>query len=196
MKAAAGLQRPALFVDKDGTLVVDVPYNAEPAQVRWRLAVPQALAALARAGFAIVVVSNQRGIALGRFSAAQFDDLKRAMRQRLLDEAGVELTDFLHCPHDVDADGRPVCRCRKPEPGMLLDAAERHGLDLAASWMVGDTLDDVEAGRRAGRRAILYDSGGETLWQGGPLRTPHARLADWDEVVHRLIADRAAEARA
>lgn len=186
-------RRPALFVDKDGTLVVDLPYNVDPALLAWQPAAPQALAALAQAGFAIVVVSNQQGLALGRFSAAQFEVLRQALQERLLAEAGVELTDFLFCPHAPLANGAPACACRKPEPGMLLAAAERHQLDLAASWMVGDTLDDVEAGRRAGCRSILYDSGGETLWRNGPLRAPQARVQDWDEVVHRVLADSRAE---
>lgn len=189
MSRAPVSRRPALFVDKDGTLVVDLPYNADPARVEWQPAAPQALAAVARAGLAIVVVSNQAGLALGRFTAAEFDGLRRAIARRLQAEAGVVLTDFVFCPHAPGADGAPVCGCRKPEPGLLIDAAERHGLDLAASWMVGDTLDDVEAGRRAGCRAILYDSGGETVWRPGPMRTPHARLQDWDEVAHRVLAD-------
>lgn len=190
MSRAPAAARPALFVDKDGTLVVDVPYNADPARLEWQPVAPQALAVVARAGLAIVVVSNQAGLALGRFTAAEFERLRRAVAERLQAEAGVVLTDFVFCPHAPGADGAPVCGCRKPEPGLLIDAAERHGLDLAASWMVGDTLDDVEAGRRAGCRAILYDSGGETVWRPGPMRTPHARYQDWDEVAHHVLAQR------
>ena len=64
-----------------------------------------------------------------------------------------------------------------------------HQLDLARSWMVGDTLDDVEAGHRAGCRSILFDSGGETVWRLSPLRMPAARCRDWDEVAHWIVAD-------
>lgn len=180
--------RRAVFIDKDGTLVENVPYSVDTARLRFAPAAPQALGALANAGYAIVVVSNQSGIARGLFSAEAFERLRSVLEQRLRDEAGVVLTDVLHCPHAPRDDGLPQCACRKPEPGMLLEAARRHGIDLGASWIVGDTLDDIEAGHRAGCRGVLYDSGGETVWRLSPLRRPEARLTDWDEVVHRILA--------
>lgn len=181
------MNRPAVFLDKDGTLLVDVPYNADPALVRWQPGACEALASLQQAGYALVVVSNQSGLARGRFSAAQFERLRASIARRLSAEAGVRLTDFVFCPHAPRADGSPACVCRKPQPLMLRHAAAEHGLDLKRSWMVGDTLDDVEAGRRAGCRTILYDSGGETLWQTGPERTPHARQRHWAEVARTIL---------
>lgn len=183
----AATARPAVFIDKDGTLVDDVPYNADPALQRIRPSAPRALAALAQQGYALVVVSNQSGIGRGLFSAAQFDALRQALQQEL-EAAGVRLDAFFHCPHAPGASGRPACACRKPRPGMLMRAARRHRLDLARSWMVGDTLDDVEAGHRAGCRSLLYDSGGETVWRLTPLRRPDARVDDWPAVA-RLILD-------
>jgi D-glycero-D-manno-heptose 1,7-bisphosphate phosphatase len=181
-------RRPALFVDKDGTLVENVPYNADPTLLRFQPGACEALAAFAAAGFALVVVSNQSGLALGRFTHGQFAQLRAALRQRLRDEAGVELTGFYYCPHAPAPDGTPACACRKPQPFLLHCAAIHHRLDLPRSWMVGDTLDDVEAGQRAGCHTILYDSGGETRWRTGPLRRPEARHTDWDEVVHTVLA--------
>jgi D-glycero-D-manno-heptose 1,7-bisphosphate phosphatase len=192
--AMAARSRPAVFIDKDGTLVRNVPYNVDPALVEFMPGAPQALAALSAAGFALVVVTNQSGLAQGRFSAAAFARLRASVRQRLRQAAGVELTDFLHCPHAPDAEGRPACLCRKPLPGMLRRAAHRHGLDLAASWIVGDTLDDIEAGRRCGSRGLLLDTGGETIWKRSPLRIPEARLADWLDVAELILADRRAAA--
>lgn len=186
----ASSSRPAVFIDKDGTLVHNVPYNVDPARLSFMPGAPEALAALAAAGFALVVVTNQSGLAQGRFSAAAFARLRAALRQRLREAAGVELTDFLHCPHAPDADGRPACLCRKPRPGMLLHAARRHGLDLAASWIVGDTLDDIEAGRRGGCRGLLLDTGGETLWKRSHLRVPEHRLDSWLDVGEIILADR------
>ncbi len=183
-----GPERPAVFIDKDGTLIDDVPYNADPALLRFRPAALAALAALQRAGFALVIVSNQSGLALGRFTLAEFQHLQRVLQQRLRAEAGVRLTDFLFCPHAPAAEGQNGCLCRKPAPGMLLRAANRHRLDLDRSWMVGDTLDDVEAGRRAGCRALLYDSGGETVWRQGPLRKPELRLRAWDDVARCILS--------
>ncbi|WP_374672880.1 D-glycero-alpha-D-manno-heptose-1,7-bisphosphate 7-phosphatase [Ideonella sp.] len=181
-------ERPAVFIDKDGTLVENVPWNVDPAELRLMPGAAEALQALACGGFALVVVTNQSGLAEGRFSAAQFASLRAALRQ-MLRERGVTLTDFLHCPHAASADGRPACLCRKPQPGMLHRAARLHGLDLARSWMVGDILDDVEAGRRAGCRSILLDSGGETVWRRTPLRVADHRVDDWIDVAERILGD-------
>lgn len=178
--------RPAVFLDKDGTLVVDVPYNADPALLRFTPRALPALQALQRAGYALVVVSNQPGLALGRFSAQQFDTLRRALQDRLQAEAGVALDGFFFCPHAPQAG----CDCRKPAAGLLLRAAEALGLDLARSWMVGDILNDVEAGQRAGCRGLLLDVGHETLWQFTPQRRPHHRAKDlWDAARHILGSD-------
>jgi histidinol-phosphate phosphatase family protein len=181
-------RRPAVFIDKDGTLVENVPYNVDPSLLRFTAGAPQALAALAAGGYALVVVTNQSGLALGRFCPAAFAGLRGALKARLQDEAGVGLDDFLHCPHAPDGNGRPTCLCRKPQPGMLLRAARLHGLDLTRSWIIGDTLDDVEAGRRAGCRALLLDTGGETLWRRTPLRTPHWQTSDWIDAAEHMLA--------
>jgi D-glycero-D-manno-heptose 1,7-bisphosphate phosphatase len=186
------LKRRAVFLDKDGTVVVDVPYNADPALLRLQPGVGPALAALDAAGFALIVVSNQSGIALGRFTEAQFAQLREALADCLLRAAGVRLTDFYYCAHAPRADGTPACVCRKPSPLMLRCAAAEHGLDLARSWMVGDTLDDIEAGHRAGCRTVLYESGGETRWCSGAFRVPHARHRDWPAVARTILEDAAA----
>ena len=190
MPNARHLQPPrrAVFIDKDGTLVENVPYNVDPDLLRFRPAALAALAALAQAGFELLLATNQSGLAHGYFTRRQFSKLQRVLEQRLLDEAGVRLLDVLVCPHAPGPDGAPACLCRKPTPGMLTRGARMHGIDLTGSWMVGDTLDDVEAGRRAGCRTVLLDSGGETLWQRSPLRTPDACLKDWDEVAHLIIS--------
>ena len=180
--------RPALFIDKDGTLVHNVPYNVDPRLLSF---MPGALAALSRiaaTGCALVVVSNQSGLARGYFDRAQFNALQAALVQRLLGEGGVALCDMLICPHAPGPGGRPACLCRKPAPGMLLQAARRHGLDLSRSWMVGDTLDDVEAAHRCGCRAVLLDSGGETLWQRSPMREPQAVFTHWGPLGEYLLA--------
>lgn len=89
--------------------------------------------------------------------------------------AGMPLAGFYYCPHAPIGVGQAEhagCRCRKPRPGLLLDAADQHGIDLRRSWMVGDILDDVEAGRRAGCRTVLIDNGNETEWAVSRLRVP------------------------
>ncbi|HEU4459118.1 MAG TPA: HAD-IIIA family hydrolase [Methylibium sp.] len=181
--------RPAVFLDKDGTLVENVPYNVDPSQLRFTRGALPALRALADAGFALVVVTNQPGLALGRFRRAEFQVLEDALRTRIREEGGVTLTDFMVCPH-APATPTNSCLCRKPAPGMLRQAAVAHRLDLAASWMVGDILDDVEAGRRAGARSLLLDVGNETVWRMSPLRTPERRCADLLEAASHILRHR------
>jgi D-glycero-D-manno-heptose 1,7-bisphosphate phosphatase len=189
-------RRRAVFLDKDGTLVDDVPYNVDPARVALRPGVVEGLRMLQRAGFVLVVVSNQPGVALGYFE----HDALRMVEERidaLLSAAGVVLAGYAWCPHHpggVRADYAIACDCRKPAPGLLIDAAARHALDLRASWMIGDILDDIEAGHRAGCRTVLVDGGGETQWRRGPGRTPDAVVARFDQAAAVVLAAARAQA--
>lgn len=172
--------RPALFIDKDGTLIEDVPYNVDPARIRLVPAILPLLAAAREAGAALILVSNQAGVALGRFAPSALVCVV-ARVQALLAPHGLALDDALFCPHLPDA---PLahyardCECRKPAPGLLLKAAARHDLDLTASWLIGDILDDVEAAHRAGCRAIFFDRGHETEWRRGSERVPDRQVCD------------------
>ena len=179
--------RPCLFLDKDGTLVENVPYNVDPAKLRFMPGAGEALAQLREAGLSLVIVTNQAGIAKGLFTRAQFARLQEVLLRRLQDEFGVVIDDVAVCPHSPDAKGRPACLCRKPAPGMLIRAARAHHLDLGRSWMVGDILDDVEAGHRAGARGLLFDSGGETEWRRSPLREPTATFTSWPALATHLL---------
>ncbi|MCW5659620.1 MAG: HAD family hydrolase [Burkholderiaceae bacterium] len=178
-------RRAAVFIDKDGTLIDDVPYNADPARVRFTPHAMVALQRLAAHGFALFIVTNQPGLATGRIRHTEFDALRSHIERRLFDEGGIGLDGWFVCPHTPEL--TPRCGCRKPAPGLLQRAAEEHGIDLAHSWMVGDILDDIEAGRRAGCRTVLLEVGNETLWQLAPLREPHHRcrhlLAAADTIV-------------
>jgi histidinol-phosphate phosphatase family protein len=181
--------RPAVFLDKDGTLVEDIPWNVDPAQLRFLPGVLAGLRMLSRAGFALVVVSNQGGVALGRFPLAALTRLTRCLDE-LLRGAGVNVLDYLWCPHHpdgVDPVHATACTCRKPQPGLLHQAAQRHGLDLDATWMIGDILDDVEAARRAGCHAVLVDRGGETEWRHGPQRMPDAIVPRFDHAAEFVL---------
>ncbi|MBL8286537.1 MAG: HAD-IIIA family hydrolase [Rubrivivax sp.] len=177
----------AVFLDKDGTLLVNVPYNVDPALVHFTANAFEGLRALAAAGWPLVMITNQSGLASGRFGLAQYEHLQRVVAQRLRDEAGIVLAGWFTCPH---AATRPAaCACRKPAPGLLHEAAAMHGIDLARSWMVGDTLDDIEAGRRAGCATVLVESGGETEWElTPPWRVPHHRVADLLAASRAIVA--------
>lgn len=175
---------PAVFLDRDGTLVRDLAHGADPAALVLLPGVTAALAALQAAGFRLVVVSNQSGIARGLFTAAE----ARASAARvvaLLAARGIRLSGYYFCPHHAQAGHIPrfavACGCRKPAPGLLLRAAAELGLDPARSWLLGDSLGDLGAALAAGARPILVDTGG--LGYPGPaavppeLRDPRTRIA-------------------
>ena len=185
---ASALGQRAAFIDKDGTLIVDVPYNVDPAQLRFTPNALEGLQYLHQAGFALVLVTNQPGLASGRFSRAEFALLQRTLIERVQREAGVELTGFYTCPHAPTQEAANACLCRKPAPGLLRQAARSHHLDLPHSWMVGDILDDIEAGRRAGCRSVLLDVGNETLWRRSPLREPEYRAFDLLDAARYIVA--------
>lgn len=178
----------AVFLDKDGTLVEDVPYNVDPARLRFTPHAGEGLRRLVAAGYLVIVITNQPGVALGLFDAVALERLAQALSDRLRVE-GVELSGFYACPH---AEGPPDCGCRKPAPGLLLQAAQEHQVDLSASWMIGDILNDVEAGRRAGCRTVLLDVGHETVWDLSPLRRPLHRVADLRAAAQAILEDASA----
>jgi rfaE bifunctional protein kinase chain/domain len=181
--------RPAVFLDKDGTLIFDTPYNVDPNLMRLTPGALEALRALHQAGFLLIVVSNQSGVARGYFPEAALGPVEVRM-QALLAEAGVSLADVLWCPHHPDGTVCQYavrCDCRKPAPGLLLRAAREHGIDLKRSWMIGDILHDIEAGRRAGCRTILLDVGNETEWDLSPERTPDTVAADLREAAEVIL---------
>jgi D-glycero-D-manno-heptose 1,7-bisphosphate phosphatase len=158
--AARHLGRPAVFLDRDGTLVEEVPYLHEPARVVLQPGVG-ALRRLAAAGHALVVVTNQAGVARGLYDEAAVEAVHRRLAE-LLAGVGVRLDAVLHCPHHPDGTVpgyARACRCRKPGPGMLEAAAGRLGLDLAASWLIGNHPADVGAARAAGVRPLFVTTG-------------------------------------
>jgi D,D-heptose 1,7-bisphosphate phosphatase len=166
--------RRAVFFDKDGTLVEDDPPNTDPSRVRFYPDVFRTLGVLKQTGYDLVVVTNQNGIAQGRYEEADVRGMQAYIEQRLADE-GLPLAGFYFCPHDS---GGTVpfyavsCECRKPRPGLLMRAALDLGIDLQQSWMVGDILHDIEAGRWAGCRTVLVDNGHESEWRLTETRWP------------------------
>ena len=178
----------AIFVDKDGTLLENLPNNVDPAQVRFTPHAMEGLRLLTDKGYRLIVVTNQPGLAYGIFTRAALTQLQLALAE-MMQREGVQLTDFYACPHAPGPAGPvPGCLCRKPAPGLLRQAARSHAIDLRRSWMLGDVLDDVEAGRRAGCRTVMLETGHETVWRMSPLRTPHLRAANLLEAARAILA--------
>lgn len=180
----------AIFLDKDGTLIPNVPYNIDPAQVNVSLDVARALKVFAKLDYKLFIVTNQSGVARGHFTEDQLHLLTHQFRG-LFESLGLHLQDFYYCPHHPEGEVAAYaidCECRKPKPGMLLRAAEEHSIDLSQSWFIGDILHDVEAGRRAGCRTILLDNGNETEWQLSRDRLPHHLVKDLGEAARVVVA--------
>ena len=179
----------AVFLDKDGTVIENVPYNVDPGLIQLSPGAASGLRRLHDAGYLLFVVSNQSGVARGYFSEEALRDVEARLRE-MLAEFGVPLAGFAYCPHHPEGSVEGVsvaCDCRKPAPGMIIGLAIEHGVAPADSWMVGDILDDVEAGRAAGCRTVLIDNGNETKWVMTPGRVPHHRVADLAEAASAII---------
>jgi len=138
----------AVFIDRDG--VINRKAEEGAYVTRWEdfhmlPGVAEAISLLDRAGWSVIVISNQRCVAKGLLTIAQLE----AIHQKMLEElsrSGANLGGIYYCPHDKE----PPCSCRKPSPGMLLTAAQEHQIDLTLSWIIGDSDSDIAAGRRAG----------------------------------------------
>jgi D-glycero-D-manno-heptose 1,7-bisphosphate phosphatase len=160
--ATARSRRKAAFIDRDGVINVERGFLHQAEQFVFVPGAVEALQSLQSAGYLLVVITNQSGIARGLYSEADYLQLTAYMQQRLL-AAGVRLSAVEHCPHLPDAplaEFRLDCDCRKPRPGMLLRAAAALDIDLPSSILVGDRATDIQAGRSAGvGRCWLVRSG-------------------------------------
>ncbi|SPK73336.1 D,D-heptose 1,7-bisphosphate phosphatase [Cupriavidus taiwanensis] len=182
--------RAAVLLDKDGTVLHDVPYNVDPACMRLAPGAAAALRLLGGLGLPLVVVTNQAGVARGLHSEAALEPV-RARLAALFAEHGATLAGFWYCPHHPEGQVAPyarACLCRKPMPGLLLQAAAALRLDLARSWMIGDILNDVEAGNRAGCTTVLVDCGNETEWQLSPARQADYVVPTLDAAARLVVA--------
>lgn len=155
---------PAVFVDRDGTIIHDADYCSDPSQVEIFQGAMSALQRLKQAGYKIIVITNQSGIGRGFFTEAQY----RAVEAEVSRQLGKGLIDATYfCP---DAPGKPS-KCRKPAPGMILEATKDHNLDLPGSFLIGDKEIDAECAHNAGVRAIRVRTGFD--------KTTDGSCADW-----------------
>lgn len=166
---------PAIFLDRDGTMNVDKGYVHEIDNFEFIDGAIEAMHELKKMGYALVMVTNQSGIARGLFTEETFMQLTEWMDWSLADRE-IDLDGIYFCPHHPDAiveEYRQQCDCRKPQPGMLLSAQQELNIDMAASYMVGDKIDDMLAGKAAGvGKKVLVRS-------GKPVTEEGENAADW-----------------
>jgi D-glycero-D-manno-heptose 1,7-bisphosphate phosphatase len=197
------VSRAAIFLDRDGVLNDPVANGDAPAESPYRpedvhlsRGAIEGARALRDAGYALVVVTNQPAAAKGTTTVAALDAVNARVRADLA-AAAVELDGWytcLHHPAGTVAGLAGACECRKPAPGMLLQAAEELDLDLAASWMVGDSDSDVEAGRRAGTRTVLIPHPGSAHRRSGTA-VPDLRTGDLAAAAGAILASGRPDAR-
>ena len=177
------MSRRAIIMDRDGTVCDEVGYINHVDRIRL---LPRSTAAIRlanEADFQTVVVTNQAGVARGYFAESLIDEVHDRVRE-LLAEGGARLDGIYYCPHHPEVGApayRKECTCRKPSPGMLERARDEMGIDLSASFMIGDTIKDIEAGGRAGATTILVLSGygkGELEYQSHAWKIQPDHVAD------------------
>jgi D-glycero-D-manno-heptose 1,7-bisphosphate phosphatase len=191
--AEQGLRRAA-FIDRDGVINRELHHVHRVEDFHVLPGVVEGLRMLAAGGYALVVVTNQGGIAKGLYTPEQYESLTAHMRQ-WFQAQGVEFDGIYHCPHHPGgtvAQWSVACTCRKPEPGMMLQASEELGLDLADSVMVGDKVSDVEAARRAGVGRLVLVESGHAL-PGNTSGSAHHRCAGLAEAARWAVAARHAD---
>jgi D-glycero-D-manno-heptose 1,7-bisphosphate phosphatase len=172
--------RPAVFIDRDGTIIEEAGYLDRLDRIEFFPHAVDAVRLLKRAGFAVIVVTNQAGVGRGIYAEQFVHDTHAVIAARLA-EAGVVIDGFYYCPHHPDATVpryRRTCDCRKPAAGMLRKAAADLHLDLERSFAIGDKWSDVQAGQAAGARSILVRTGYGRATEQSPPPGVRADVAD------------------
>ncbi|MEJ2252598.1 MAG: D-glycero-beta-D-manno-heptose 1,7-bisphosphate 7-phosphatase [Candidatus Lokiarchaeota archaeon] len=146
----------AIFLDRDGVINKEVNYLSNPKDFEFIPGSIKALRRLQEIGYKLIVITNQSGLARGYFTVETLNKIHNKMK-RILRENNVILTDIFICPHHPDITG--ICECRKPKPGLLIQAKQKYNIDLKNSYMVGDTLKDIQAGKNAGCKTIFVLTG-------------------------------------
>ena len=155
------MKAKAVFFDRDGVLNVDVAYLYKIEDLRWIDGAREAVAYLTQLGYKIFIVTNQSGIARGYYTVEQMDELHEYMQREII-AAGGKIEKIYYCPHHPEGsvpEYTGVCDCRKPKPGMLLQALAEYDIDKEQSFLVGDSKRDVEAAEAAGVEGYLYTGG-------------------------------------
>lgn len=159
------MKNKAVFLDRDGVIneiifhkemgILDSAANAD--EIKLFPNVGKAINNFKKLGYKTIIISNQPGIAKDKFTEKSFEEMKDKLRSELKKQ-GAEIDDEFYCLHHPNGTNKKytkICKCRKPKPGMILDAAKKHNIDLSESWMIGDGITDIQAGQKAGCKTIL-----------------------------------------
>ena len=177
----------AVFLDRDGTIIEDPGYLHEPGKVKLLPGVAEAIRELKDAGYLVVTVTNQSGIARGLYTIADYEAVQRRLRE-LLTAHGAQLDGSYFCPHQPELTG--PCDCRKPGTKLFRDAQAALGIDFGGSWWVGDRLSDVQPARLLRGRGILVMSGRGSLHQGQARALNVTVVADLAAAAREILAAR------
>jgi histidinol-phosphate phosphatase family protein len=183
------VSRGAVFLDRDGTVIVDVGFPRSPDEVQLIPGAATAIRRLNEAGWLVIVVTNQSGIARGLLTYEDYDAVRERMEALLAAEGGGARVDASYmCPHHPDFTG--ACECRKPGTLLFRRAVEEHGLDASASWFIGDRMRDVSPARAFGGTGILVPSRGTVDQDIAAARREFSVANSLDEAVTRIIESR------
>jgi D-glycero-D-manno-heptose 1,7-bisphosphate phosphatase len=181
--------RKAVFIDRDGTLIKDIPYNANPHLISLEYFAAEMLQCLKRKDYLLILITNQSGIARGYFSEEDLYRMHEGLQRKLL-EYNVQLDAIYYCPHLPDGIKKEYaieCDCRKPKPGLIYKAAKKFNINLNESWMIGDILNDVEAGNVAGCKTIFVNNGNETEWIINEQRIPEYEVENLEQATKMIL---------
>lgn len=184
--------RRAVFFDRDGTIIEEKGFIKDPDEVSLIPGAAEALKIAKAMGFLRILVSNQSGVGRGYFGPREVEEVNDRLKA-LLGERGTDLDDIFYCPHAPEED----CMCRKPRPGLLLEAAIKHAIDLKGSYMIGDREGDVGAIASVGGKAVLVLTGyGEETWKKWRFgHKPNFVARDVLEAVYWILAREIGEGR-
>lgn len=176
--------RKAIFLDKDGTLIKNIPYNVDLSKIFFFPEVANALSYLQKSGFTLVIITNQSGISKKYFTKLSFEKVINYLGKKFL-EKGVKIKACYYCPHSE----KESCECRKPNPGLFFKASKELDINLEDSWMIGDALDDIEAGKRAGCKTVMIDRKNEVDFNNTRVKAD-VLAGDLDEAARIIAKDK------
>ena len=175
----------AVFLDRDGTIIEDVGYLDDCSRIKFLPGAVEFIRLLNKSGYKVIVVTNQAGVAKGYFSEEKLQEIN-ARLLAIISGLGAHINKIYYCPHHIEGtveEYKKECSWRKPNPGMIKEAAREYDLDMANSFMIGDKISDIEAGYRAGCRTILLTGQGRADAAWDVTKADHVAASLYDAVL-------------